>query len=171
MEKSKFELSVDLVKALAWPAVVGLLLLSFWNPLQKTANLLPSIIDRSDVITISGLSLKVSREMGSEAPAEVRAVLKRLSPQGVMLLLEFTELHSTSLFSQEEMIDREWGELVRNGIVVKSLVVNAPGPLALPWRVQLTPLGVAAKSYLTSLLTEIIRQVEPTTSRFTSERG
>lgn len=32
MEKSKFELTVELVKALAWPRVVVILLSAFWEP-------------------------------------------------------------------------------------------------------------------------------------------
>ena len=89
--KGKFELVVELIRALAWPTIAGLLLFSFWQPLQLTANLLPTIIDRSDSITIAGLSLKVGRELRSEAPPEVRAALAGLSLAGIEMLLNRAE--------------------------------------------------------------------------------
>jgi|GEM_PF-4565712 len=155
MGKSKFELSVELVKALIWPAIVSALLISFWKPLHETANLLPTIVNRSDTITIAGLSLKVGHEIQREVPAEVRSALKQLPASDISKLLVF---HGSGGFSEESYLDYHYGDLVRIGLVSKSFHEEYD---SLKWEAKLSPLGIETKRFLASLLAEIMTAMEP----------
>ncbi|SET69761.1 hypothetical protein SAMN05216412_11325 [Nitrosospira multiformis] len=154
IKKSTFELCVELIRALAWPVIAAALLISFWQPLRETANLLPSILHRSDAITIAGLSLKVSHELRHEAPPDVQAKLRRLSPSGIEALLNHGE--NTKMIyegkSEEKRAEERWGELVANELAYKESYDDGAR-----FFVALTPVGVKARSYLVSIISEFIK--------------
>ncbi len=116
--KSTFELIVDLIKVTVWPILVVCILFVFWTPLYQTANLIPSIVGRSDVITIAGLSLKISQEQKSKAPLEVERILGKLSKTGIERVLALSDsamyMHDSINFAK-----RENSELIKLGLAIE----------------------------------------------------
>jgi len=114
--KSKFEIIVDLIKALLWPTIVICVLIIFWGPLRLIADQIPSIVSRSESITISGLSIKIRNNDVVEKPSDsVRMVLAKLSPNGVKRMLN----NSTAVYwdkGQESYGKEDYGELIKLGL-------------------------------------------------------
>ncbi|PTR05869.1 hypothetical protein C8R32_11540 [Nitrosospira sp. Nsp5] len=153
MEKSKFELSVELIKALAWPAIVGVLLFSFWAPLQKTANILPSLVDRSETISIAGMSLKVSQKL--RAPPEIQAKLQALSPVAIGQLLR----NDTMLYNDLEgkrAYTRDYAELLSLGLMDD----HADETGKFMGIVELSHSGKQAQTFLLSVIDEFIKELD-----------
>ena len=88
LRKAKSEYLVDLVRALAWPFVALFVMFSFWKPLHRTAELLPSVLDRSDSISIGGISLEVGSHLRSKATPEVLAAISATSTSGIRKMLD-----------------------------------------------------------------------------------
>ena len=88
--KTRYELTVELIKALAWPLFAFFVLFSFWKPLHLAMNQLPEIVNRSNTITIAGLTIKIDRSLqlqNQEPSANVKKALSELTPEGIQTLM------------------------------------------------------------------------------------
>jgi hypothetical protein len=169
--KSTFELIVELIRALAWPILAVLVLISFWRPLHDTAVQIPDIVGRSDTITIAGLSLKVGRALRRQASPEVQEVLARLSPEGLKRVLGL----SSSIWwdqGQEPMGQADVAELLRLGLVeeVSSAELqerNREDEKNFGYGVEITELGEQTQSFLQSVVAEFVQEVSRSAAALT----
>jgi hypothetical protein len=99
---------LEWVRVLMWPCLVLLLLALFWTPIRAAADLLPSMLDRSDEISIGGVKLKVRDSLRSKASPTVRAALAGLSTQATafVLLHDLGESTTTSYTGARSEADR-----------------------------------------------------------------
>jgi hypothetical protein len=131
---------------------VGILLLSFWKPLQETANLIPSIIDRSDAITLSGLSIKIGERLHNKASPEVQDVLAKLSKRGIEKLLT-TPSNGTSSWQQASYGRSDSAELLKLGLVAE-VMRDEYG-----YSVEITDLGQQTQDFLKSLIAQFVEEL------------
>src|SRR5262249_44954594 len=90
-KKSPFELFTEFVRAIAWPALVVGLVIAFWRPLKDTADDVPTILSRSDTVSIAGMSIKVGSRLYDLATPEVRFALAKASNDGVIHILRLPD--------------------------------------------------------------------------------
>lgn len=162
-KKTNFELSVELTKALAWPLLAVVVLASFWSPLQRTADLVPALVGRSDTITIAGLSLKISQNLHSQASPEVREVLAHLSKAGVERILEMGE---SSYWNKDTgSRGRELNaELIKLGLEVELPQTeldtrNQREGRDYGYAVRRSALGEQTQAFLRSIVAEFVQQL------------
>lgn len=162
-KKETFELIVDLVRALAWPIVAFALLFALWSPLRQTAELIPSIISRSDTITISGLSLKIGQRLHREATPEVEAVLKAIRKEDIELMLSVGD---TSWWDRngEAGARSRYKKLIQLGLL--SEIKQSEFKFLTPeeqrtrsYGVRITPLGDATRDFLRAVVAEFVREL------------
>jgi len=166
-QKTRYELTVDLIKALAWPVFAFFMLFSFWKPLHLAMNQLPEIVSQSDTITIASLTLKIDRGLqskGLEPSSEVRDVLSKLSPGGIERILEVS---SSSWYTSESDAESKAAnmELVNLGL----LTLIPPEELTkdgknYAYGVRITALGKETQSYLYAIISEFVKELEQPTS-------
>jgi hypothetical protein len=89
--KSKYEITVDLIRGMVWPLVVLGILVTFWNPFHQVADKLPALVDKSDSISIGSLSLSVNRSIQTKADDDVRKVLASLNANEVQAVLNMND--------------------------------------------------------------------------------
>jgi len=161
--KSRIELLIEGAKALAWPIVALIVLVSFWSPFQETARILPSIIGRSESISIAGLSMRVSGRLRVKATPEVEKVLSRMSRDAVDVLISLQGEAYVLSEAQQSAILR-YDELKALGLV-EAVPANQLGPKP-PYRtvefaygVRLTPLGLRTQSFLRSVIAEFVKEL------------
>lgn len=168
MPKSRFELFVELVKAIAWPILVVVVLIAFWAPLRDTARQLPGLLGRSNVVTIAGLSLKLGPGLRYQASPEVKNVLAELSQEAIERLLSMA---SSSWWNvgDESLGRSENVELVRLKLVeevpadeVDSL--NDRDQRRYGYGVRITELGIQTRSFLHSVVAEFVKELGNTTT-------
>src|SRR5579862_8766251 len=70
-----FATMIEYIKALAWPTVALVFLLSFWTPLHQIMGVLPRLLQQSESISVSGVSLKVSKNIADQVSSEDKEVL------------------------------------------------------------------------------------------------
>jgi|GEM_PF-6292768 hypothetical protein len=113
--KSSYEVTVMLVTALAWPAIVVLLLFIFRAPIQAVVAQLPSLMASSNTISVAGVSVQVDRKLRSQASAEALASMAALTGEGVRTLMMLE--HKTPIYTAQDVrdgrIEQEYGELIR----------------------------------------------------------
>lgn len=113
--KSSYEVTVMLVTALAWPAIVVLLLFIFRAPIQAVVAQLPSLMASSNTISVAGVSVQVDRKLRSQASAEALASMAALTGEGVRTLMRLE--HKTPIYTAQDVRDgrivQEYGELIR----------------------------------------------------------
>lgn len=166
--KSHFELFVELVKATTWPILVAVVLIAFWAPLRDTARQIPSLLSRSDTVTIAGLSLKLSPGLRHQASPDVKKVLAELSQEAIKRLLSMGS--STWWDVGEESRGRsENAELVRLNLVeevpaheIKKL--NDRDQRNFCYGVRITELGRQTQSFLHSVVAEFVKELGHSTS-------
>jgi hypothetical protein len=161
--KGRFELFVELIKAASWPVIALLLLFSFWGPIHDAANLIPSIMMRSDTITIAGLSLKVSPELRERASPEVQKVLTQLSPQGLDRILQMSESSFWDIGSETNGRN-ENQNLLQLGLVeeIPSAELEAHNHREnrnFGFGVRITSLGRQTQIFLRSVLSRFVNEV------------
>lgn len=162
-KKTNFELNVELTKALAWPLLAGIVLASFWSPLQRTADLVPALVGRSDTITIAGLSLKIGQNLHSQASPEVRAILAHLSKAGVERVLEM----GASSYWNKDAVSR--GQEVNAELIKLGLVVEIPQTELdarnlregrdYGYAVKRSALGEQTQAFLRSIVAEFVQEL------------
>jgi hypothetical protein len=165
-KKSTLELVVEVIKALAWPLFATVFLVSFWTPLHDTATLIPSIVSRSDTITIAGLSLKVGKALNKKATPEVELALSRLSKEGVKRLLEMS---ASSWWDKgsEANGQAENSELVKLGLAMEVsadelATRNTTDHKNFGYAVRITDLGRKTQDFLRAVIAEFVDELPRT---------
>jgi hypothetical protein len=171
--KSTLELVVELIKALAWPLLAAVFLVSFWTPLHDTATLIPSIVNRSDTITIAGLSLKVGKALNQKATPDIELALGELSKDGVKRLLEMSD-SSWWDKGNEAIAQTENAELVKLGLATEATAdelatINARDHKNYGYGVRITDLGRRTQEFLRAVIAEFIKEL-PRTADESSEQ-
>ncbi len=162
--KSRFELIVELIKAVAWPLLAIVVLVAFWSPLRRTADLIPSIVGRSDTITIAGLTLKVGRGLKSKASPQVEKVLESLSKDSIAAVLGMPE-GATWPPNSAASGRAQNAELIKLGLVVELPQNeiddrNAKEHRDYVFGVRQTPLGKQTQVFLQAVVAEFVEELE-----------
>ena len=173
--KSRFELGVELVKAIAWPILAAILLISFWTPLQETASQIPIIVGRSDTITIAGLSLKIGPGLRQKASPDVQKALAQLSQEGVEKILALSVGGSYWDKGQEANGRADNGELVRLGLAEELPSdqlekMNAAEHRNYGYAIHITALGHQTQAFLRSVVAEFVQELSRPAAEPSSER-
>jgi hypothetical protein len=164
--KSKFEIIVDLIKALLWPIIAVFILILFWQPLRLVANQLPSIVSRSETITISGLSLKIRNNDIVQKPSDsVKNVLALLSADGIKRMLN----NSTASYwdKGDETFGRsEYEELVKLGLYTEDsaeeLAERNKQQKNYGYGVEITSLGKETNNFLVQIVAGFVQELKGT---------
>lgn len=156
-QKSRFEMLVELVKATAWPVVALIVLTSFWSPLQRTAEQIPVLVNRSDSITIAGLSLKVSRDLRTKASPEVEKVVARLSRTGIEQVLSLSEKTTWKPDSVEHA--RGYTKELRDLGLVVELQPKELAEVGAGYGMRPTELGRQTQVFLRSVVAEFVQEL------------
>jgi hypothetical protein len=162
-QKTRYELTVDLIKAIAWPLFAFFILFSFWKPIHLAADQLSIIINRSNTITIAGLTLKIdqSLDLYKEQPSdEVRSVLANITPNAIRILLEHVQGPTCYLttrddpFIKQDKVDN--AELISLGLYeeYKKDETNKTA-----YCVHLTPVGITTQNYLYDLISAFLQSL------------
>lgn len=163
--KSKFELIVELVRALAWPLFATIALIVFLGPLRLTARQIPDLVGRSETITVAGLSIEVQRGVSQQASDEVKQAVADLSPDSISLLLN---MQGASYFASGygALGRQQYAELIDLGLVVPLPTEELPHPISesgevrkYDFGIDITPLGEDAQSFLLSLISEFVQEL------------
>jgi hypothetical protein len=80
--------AAELAKALAWPVLAVLLLVSFWTPLHTLMNTVPQLLSSSEEVSIGGATFHLRKSFVDQAPPEVKEILGDLGPEEVQIILE-----------------------------------------------------------------------------------
>lgn len=157
-KKSNYEITVDLIKAIVWPFLIILFLLVFWSPVHLVIEQVPNIIDRSQVITVAGVSIRSKEKLVNEASPRTKAVLSNISSDGLLTLLE---IHDEVYWSKgdERVGRRKNSELVQFGLVdeIPDDEIRAKG---YSYGVSVTSFGSETQEFLVALMQELIRDIE-----------
>lgn len=161
--KTRFELMVEMVKALAWPVFAFIILLSFWTPLREASRTLPGLLRRSEAITIAGLTIKLQGELRAKASPEVEQALARLSPEDIEELLNFRfvgcwDADSTNI----QQIKDRYGRLVQSGLLVEVADMGrcaSTQGVTYEYALGPSPLGVEAQKFLFALLAAFLHEL------------
>jgi hypothetical protein len=76
----------SIIKALAWPALALVVLVSFWTPLHQLAAAVPDVIKNADTIKFKDFSVLAGKRL-SRAPASVAQVLNNLTAEDIDFIL------------------------------------------------------------------------------------
>jgi hypothetical protein len=158
-QKSKFELGVDLIKALAWPLFSIIVLFSFWPQLHSTMDQLPDLLKRSNTITIGDLTIILSRNI-REPSAEVKKVLSEITPIDIPRLMRIEQ--RVWLLTDANDAKINYADLLRLGLLEEIPTQDLPENST--YGVQLTQLGRDTQKYLSDLLLEFVDQLNQPTS-------
>lgn len=172
--KSRFELFVELVKAGAWPLLAAFVLLSLREPLVKTAEEMPSIIGRSESITIAGLSLKIGAALREKITPQIQAALAKLSGDGVAKVLAMSNGGAYWDKGHEEQGRADYEELLRTGLAEEVPgdqldTLNRQDGRSYGFGVRITALGRATQSFLRSVVAEFVQNLPPPTAEPSSK--
>lgn len=157
-KKSTFEISVELTKAIAWPIVSMIALISFLGPLRSTAKQLPDLVSRSGSISIGSLSIEVERGLRNQASSEVKTALSELSPNGIRELLDTTAAYYSNPISGS--IQDTYDELLSLGLIeeVSQSQLQTLNPEYV-YGIAITSLGEDTKDFLLAVIEELIQEV------------
>jgi hypothetical protein len=163
--KSTFELTVQLVAAVAWPFIALVVLVGFWQPLRGIAKALPDVVARSETITIASLSIEVGRGLRGKATPQVEKALAGIEPSEIPQLLN-VRLPTCWMASEIQGIRVTYGGLLRQGLLEEvddqplcaALRGNA-GPGARV--VRPTELGRQTQSFLFALVDQLVEEMTP----------
>ncbi len=164
VSKSKFEITVDLIKALVWPVISLFILIIFWQPLRLVANQLPSIVSRSETITISGLSLKIRNNDIVQKPSDsVKTVVAALSADGVKTMLN----NSSGVYwnvGDEAFGRKQYEELIKLGLYREvprtELEEKKEQNKNYGFGAEVTPLGIETNKFLTQVVAGFVQELK-----------
>jgi hypothetical protein len=161
--KSRFELMVELVKAVAWPLFASVLLISFWGPLRSAVSQLPNIISRSETLSIAGLSLKIRRGLTQQPSEEVKKSLSKLSPDDLKRLLNFNSTYCGEEYASSCRADYA-------GLTGLGLIAEVPESelnqqtdergKRYGFGARITPKGKETQTFLLALISEFVQELE-----------
>ena len=87
-----FRIAVDLVRALAWPAVLVGVLVAFRAPLAALANLLPAKLESAATVELGGIRVAASERIRSAANPELAMKLSGLSNYSIHHIMKSGEM-------------------------------------------------------------------------------
>jgi FMN phosphatase YigB (HAD superfamily) len=161
--KSRFELVVELIKATAWPVFAAVVLITFWGPLHDAAREIPTLIGRSDAVTIAGLSIKVGHGLREKASPDVRKVLAELSREGIEQILS---VGSSSWWDKgaEASGRTAYAELLRLRLMEEVPAgeietLNKKDGRNYGYAVRVIELGQKVRSFLQSVVAEFVQEL------------
>ena len=163
--KSKFEIIVELIKALVWPVIVFAVLIIFWEPLHLISKSLPSIVNRSETITIAGLSLKIRNSGTVQQPSPgVKDILSKLSPEAVERMLN----NATSSFwkkGDESFGRTEYTELIKYNLYREIPQKELSDPARFKdkdygFGVEITELGKETRKFLVQIIAGFVNELK-----------
>ncbi len=160
--KSKFELTVDLIKAIIWPIVVSFLLIVFWRPIYSTINQIPKVVNNSETITIGSLSLKIRSNSNLIPSDSVKISLEALSASGINSLL--TSNGTSEYFYENQVLfgEQKYEELIRLCLYEKMDSIHYGRDFkGVPFYYGVIPThkGIDVRNYLISLLTGLVKEI------------
>ncbi|HLJ90433.1 MAG TPA: hypothetical protein VKZ53_26730 [Candidatus Angelobacter sp.] len=159
--KTRFELSVELTKALAWPILILIILAVFWTPLHDLVTLAPTLLGHSESITIAGVSIKLGQRLSSQASPEVKKELAAMSPHSIDVLLSHTS--SAYWSSDPSYAKSEHAQLAQAGLVKElssdDLRRSYPDK-NYTYGIQLTEQGQEVRKFLIALISEFASQLQ-----------
>ncbi len=85
--KSRFENINDLIKAILWPLIVLIILISYHREFTSIIQLIPKKLDQSSKISVGSLSFEIEKSAKSAGNAELADIIKNLSEKGIRKLL------------------------------------------------------------------------------------
>src|SRR5207253_2368384 len=116
--KTRFEISVELIKALTWPLVISIVLIGFWTPLHNIVTQLPNLLSRSESVTIAGLSIKIGKDIGRQVSPKVKEVISELSPEGLHRLINAPPFPLPTVSAvADKPGETEYAELIKLGLM------------------------------------------------------
>ena len=158
-KRGRLELIIAAAKAFAWPLFGFAVLVSFWTPLQQVAGYLPSLLARSEAITIAGMSIKLDKRLQPPSP-DVSRALEKISPQAVDLLLSH---HTAFRIWDEQRVPEaraEMGELAELGLVKELPQGSVKDPQGKTMHgVEITPLGQDVRRFLIELIAQFVKEL------------
>jgi hypothetical protein len=149
--------AAELAKALAWPLLALVLLMGLWSPLRESAKEIPTLLRRSEGLTIAGVSLRVREDLSRRASLEVRTVVARLSPESLQYLLSSNGNGMFLIGGGTSQLPRELGELAGLGLIEELPAEELPPQADSGF--QMTPLGEEATSFLLVVVSEFVEQL------------
>jgi hypothetical protein len=163
--KSSVELATDFIKAIAWPLFALIFLISFWEPFQAAANMLPDIVNRSNTITIAGLTLQINRSLklqNQQPSSEVKQVLADISPDDINKILATSGWRVWNAQEVDGGRD-EYAKLVKLGVfreMTNQELQNRTEYAVRPvYGVVNKPLGDETRDFLIALIAEFAQQL------------
>jgi len=148
--KGKFEVFVELVKALAWPVLVLFLVLRFGGPVGNVLNQLPDLVSRSNVVEIGTVKLQLGNKL-PEPQSDVKDALAKLTSQDIQILIRGGESYFDSAAS---------GEQAYAGLIALKLAEGIPSDQLknnYKYGGRLTPLGERTREYLIQVMSVFLQ--------------
>jgi hypothetical protein len=158
-QKTRFELTVELIKAVAWPLFAIFVLFTFWEPLHLAMNQLPDIVNRSNTITIAGLTIKIDQSLqlkNREPSAEVRQALSEITSDGIQTLMNLSG-SARWLPQDADNGRRKNSEMVRLGLFEEIPLQELKDNFA--YGVRVTQVGRDTQAYLYALISTFLEQL------------
>lgn len=175
--QSRLENFTKLFTVILWPGTILIMIIIFWTPLHLIAEKLPGVMDRSEAITIGGMTVKIKKELKQKSPKAISKAINNLSPSAYFSLLELgsDEPDTTSTFSYSTTAwnDGKMNELLRNGLI--SIVSNTTNQDSIFVRGQeitkfkLTKLGVDSGLFLADIVGVFFKEITKEDSLTTKE--
>lgn len=85
---TKFDLYLKLTTLLAWPIMILILLVIFWRPIKLLSSKLPKVVQKSETISIAGITLKMTDQITQKPTAKINEALTGLGHEPLLGLLE-----------------------------------------------------------------------------------
>jgi len=82
-----FELSVGLIRSLAWPLLLIILIFLYQDSIRETIDELPILVSRAQKLSVPGLSLEIETQALHKGGVGLARVLNKLSPKDIEQLL------------------------------------------------------------------------------------
>jgi hypothetical protein len=105
--RSKTDVFLEFSKTFAWPSITLFVIIIFWTPLQRIAEMAPNLLENSESIKIGSLSLDVGKKIGRQLPDEVRTVLQNLDSDDIHYILAADSGGYDKFFYGQEVTE-EW---------------------------------------------------------------
>lgn len=121
-----FALSVSMVKGLAWPLLLIILVFLYHDSIRKTFDELPNLISHAQKLSVGGLSVEIETQALQKGGVGLAQVLNKLSPKDIEQLL-LTGTHYIIIVGTTQRTDEytlpnpavmeSLGNLEKNGLV------------------------------------------------------
>lgn len=156
--RGQFELLLDFAKGISWPFFAFVALSMVASPLRETVARLPSLLDRSDKLTISGVTVELEKRLSAKPSAEVERAIGQLSPDGLQQLLSFGGDSAT--WDNADAGKASTADLVSLGLLREMSPTELKGLKgSSPFGTMITPLGKRTRSFLMEVIKEFASQL------------